>query len=264
MSLTRLPSFVFIALLCAVSLCVLPSCIKQPSQPPVSVIDNTQMLQWLQARQYRHHSLCALAQVKMTQNGKSWSTTQALLVATPNRLRIDMINFFGQLLVQLSVDGPQLNAYVPRDKTHYFGMPTLDNIKRFTGLPLPITDLVALLLGKMPLGVLETAQVTAWEKGLIFSTAAGVDYRVEFDGKRVVDLLYSVNNYTVYHVKYGPYVGDNNYPQQLILQAPMNDVGVVVKFDELELNSTLSKQQFKLVLPENTLSRSLSQSEETL
>ncbi len=222
------------------------------------------MLQWIQTRQVQHQSLSALAQVKMTQNGKSWSTTQALLVATPNRLRIDMINFFGQLLVQLSVNGPQLNAYVPRDQTHYFGMPTLDNIKRFTGLPLPITDLVALLLGKMPLGVLETAQVSAWEKGLIFSTAAGVDYRVEFDGKRVVDLLYSVNNYTVYHVKYGPYVGDDNYPQQLELQTPMNDIGVVVKFEELELNPILLKQQFDLLLPENTLSRSLSLSEETL
>lgn len=259
MNLVMLRRFVFIALLCALS-----SCIKQPLQPTTPVVDNAEMLQWIQARQVQHQSLSALAQVKMTQNGKSWSTTQALLVETPNRLRIDMINFFGQLLVQLSVNGPQLNAYVPRDQTHYFGMPTLDNIKRFTGLPLPITDLVALLLGKMPLGIVETAQVSAWEKGLIFSTAAGVDYRVEFDGKRVVDLLHTVNSYTVYHVKYGPYIGDENYPQQLELQAPMNDIGVVVKFEDLELNPALLKQQFDLLLPENTLSRSLSQSEETL
>lgn len=251
--------FVFIVLLCALS-----SCIKQPLQPITAELDNAEMLHWIQTRQYQHQSLSALAQVKMTQQGKSWSTTQALLVETPNRLRIDMINFFGQLLVQLSVNGPQLNAYVPRDQTHYVGMPTLDNIQRFTGLPLPITDLVALLLGKMPLGVLETAQVSAWEKGLIFSTAAGVDYRVEFAGQRVVDLLYSVNNYTVYHVKYGPYVGDSNYPQQLELQAPMNDIGIVVRFDELELNPLLSEQQFELTLPENTLTRSLSEREEEL
>lgn len=259
MSLALLRRLVFIILLC-----VLSSCIKQPLQPTTPVVDNVEMLQWIQMRQFQHQSLSALAQVKMTQNGKSWSTTQALLVETPNRLRIDMINFFGQLLVQLSVNGPQLNAYVPRDQIHYVGMPTLDNIQRFTGLPLPITDLVALLLGKMPFGVLETAQVTAWEKGLIFSTAAGVDYRVAFDGQRVIDLLYSVNNTTVYHVKYGPYRDDANYPQQIELQAPMSDIDIVVRFDEIELNPIFSEQQFDLVLPANTLTRSLSEREETL
>ncbi|MBW2187020.1 MAG: hypothetical protein JRG71_11690, partial [Deltaproteobacteria bacterium] len=120
MSLATHHRFVFIVLLCALS-----SCIKPLPQPTTPVVDNAEMLQWIQTRQFQHQSLSALAHVKMTQNSKSWSTTQALLVATPNRLRVDMINFFGQLLVQLSVNGPQLNAYVPRDQTHYFGMPTL-------------------------------------------------------------------------------------------------------------------------------------------
>lgn len=259
MSLVMLRPVIFLALLCALS-----SCTKQPLPLPTPVIDNAERLQWMQMRQVQYQSLSALAQVKMSQNGKSWSTTQAWLVEEPNRLRIDMVNFFGQLLVQFSVNGSRLNAYVPRDQTHYFGMPTVDNIQRFTGLPLPITDLVALLLGKMPLGVLETAQVSAWEKGLVFSTAAGVDYWVEFDGQRVSGLVYSVNSTTVYQVKYGPYVGDNIYPQQLELQAPMNDIGVVVRFDDLEFNPILSPQQFELQLPENTVLRSLSQSGEML
>lgn len=245
-------------------LLTLSSCIHKPVQPSQAEVDTAKMMQWMQARQMQHQSLSALAQVKMTQKGKSLSTTQALLIGVPNRLRVDMINFFGQLMMQLSVSGPQLNAYVPSDQTHYVGMPTLDNIQRFTQLPLPITDLVALLLGQMPLGVVETAQVSAWEKGLIFSIAAGVDYRIEFDGDRVVDLLHTVNNYTVYRVKYGPYEGESTYPQQLELIAPMNDINVVVRFDEVELNPLLTAQQFELIYPENTMTRSLSQSAEAL
>lgn len=242
----------------------LSSCIHKPIQPDESKVDKAKMMQWIQTRQAQHQSLSALTQVKMSQNGKSVSTTQALLIGVPNRLRVDMINFFGQLMMQLSVSGPQLNAYVPRDQTHYVGMPTLDNIQRFTQLPLPITELVALLLGQMPLGVIETAQVSAWEKGLIFSTAAGVDYRVEFEGERVVELLYSVNDYTVYQVKYGPYEKMSTYPQQLELTAPMNDIHVVVRFDEVEVNPQFTAQQFQLMIPENAQIRSLSESVEAM
>jgi len=245
-------------------LLTLSSCIHKPVQPSQVEVNTAKMMQWIQTRQMQHRSLTALAQVKMTQKSKSLSTTQALVIGVPNRLRVDMINFFGQLMMQLSVSGPQLNAYVPRDQMHYVGMPTLDNIQRFTQLPLPITDLVALLLGQMPLGVIETAQVSAWEKGLIFSPAEGVDYRVEFDGQRVVDLLYSVNTYVVYQVKYGPYEGESTYPEQLELISPMNDINVVVRFDEVELNPPLTAQQFELILPENTMTRSLSEQQEAM
>jgi len=101
-------------------------------------------------RQYQDNSLSALAQVKMSKNGKSWSSTQALVIEAPNRLRVDMLNFFNQLTIQLAVADMQLSAYVPKDRTLYTGMPGVDNIQRFTGLPLAVTDLVALLLQKLP------------------------------------------------------------------------------------------------------------------
>ena len=238
-------------------LVVATGCAVKPDLFSGLLMSKTEMVQLMQQRQYRYYALSALAQVKMTRKNKSWSTTQAILLENPNRLRIDILNFFSQLMLQMSVDGPRLVAYVPAEKIHYTGTPTLDNIQRFTGLPIPLTDLVALLLEKIPPGVLETAQVSAWEKGLLLGVAPGVEYRLEFDEKRVVSVVYSVNSYVIYHVLYTVFGAGSDFPQHIELRVPMNDVVVKLRFTDIELNPVLMPAQFELILPPGTMTRAI-------
>lgn len=240
-------------------LIIVTGCAVNPDLHHELLMDNAEMVQLVQQRQYCYQTLSALAQVKITKKNKKWSTTQVLLIDNPNRLRIDILNFFSQLMLQMSVDGPRLAAYVPAEKTHYFGTSTLDNIQRFTGLPIPITDLIALLLEKLPPAVLETAQISAWEKGLLLGVAPGVEYQLEFKEKRVVSVIYRVNSYVVYHVEYGAFNEGSDFPQQIELRVPMNDVVVKLRFTDVELNPVLKPSQFELILPSGTVNRALTQ-----
>lgn len=238
-------------------LVVATGCAVKPDIVPEVLMGTAEMEQLVQKRQYRYHALSALAQVKITKKNKSWSTTQAILLENPNRLRIDILNFFNQLMLQMSVDGPHLAAYVPAEQIHYTGTPTLDNIQRFTGLPIPLIDLVALLLEKIPPSVLEVAQVSVWEKGLLLGVAPGVEYRLEFDRKHIVSVVYSVNSYVIYHVLYAEFNVENDFPQQIELRVPMNDVVVKLHFTDVELNPVLMPAQFELILPPDTVTRTL-------
>lgn len=250
-------SLVFILSLLLVTGCAMKAA------PPLHRMEREHMWQQLQQRQRQLTSLSALTQVKLVQGEKSWSATQALLVETPNRLRLDMVNFFGQLLVQLVVDGPRLDAYVPAEKTHYHGVPTLDNVQRFTGLPLPVTDLVAVLLCRLPHGVLETAQVRCDDDALLLTVSEGVEFRVTFMDNQVTAVVYSVNDYVLYRVDYGEWNAQSNFPKTIELQVPMSSLSLKLRFDEVERNPEFSSAQFELLLPAATLRRALSELEET-
>ncbi|MDY0190489.1 MAG: hypothetical protein RBR22_07115 [Desulfuromonas sp.] len=246
-----------ITMLC-LGLCA--SCVRAPVQRAGTARDSQQVLESVVLkRQHQDNSLSALAQVKMSKNGKSWSSTQALVIEAPNRLRVDMLNFFNQLAIQLAVADMQLSAYVPKDRTLYTGMPSVDNIQRFTGLPLAVTDLVALLLQKLPLGVMEMSSVSMWDDGLIFTPSPGDEYWLTIVDRRVIALEHRVSSYLVYRMLYAQFDSINGYPHQLELQVPLNDTVVKLRMDDVELNSAIAAEQFILSPPDNTLVRQLNE-----
>lgn len=241
-----------------VGLCA--SCAPLPLQHVGKTPESQQAMERLvRQRQHQHRSMSALAQVKMVKNGKSWSSTQALLVESPNRLRVDMLNFFNQLTAQLTVAGTRLDAYVPKDHTLYSGMPSIDNIQRFTGLPLSVTDLVALLLEKLPLGVMELSHVGVWEGGLIFTPSPGDEYLLTIVDNRVSSLEHRVNSYMVYRMLYADFDGHNGYPHHLELQVPLNDTFVTLRMDDVALDSVVDEEQFALTPPSGTIIKQLNE-----
>jgi outer membrane lipoprotein-sorting protein len=217
----------------------------------------TDLVKLVQQRQLRFNSVSALTQVKLVKKGKTWSTTQGLLIENPYNLRMDMVNFFGQLTLQLSVVGSTLEVYVPAERTYYLGTPTLDNIQRFTGLPLPITDLVALLLEKLPPTVIEYAQVSSWEQGLVYTLDSGVDYRITIADGQVTEVVYTIAGQTIYQINYSMFDASNSYAHQMELQVPLDDIVVKLHFNDVEVNQQFSALQFVLTPPPGTIEKSL-------
>ncbi|MCD6526612.1 MAG: hypothetical protein J7K75_06455 [Desulfuromonas sp.] len=236
-------------LLCSILSVLLSGCAGRPSPSVQCVGDCEQLLNRLQQTQYSHRALSALAEVKIEQGDKNWSSTQGLLVQQPNRLRFDAINFFGQLLFQMAVDGPRLHAYVPSERQHYTGDATLQNVQRFTGLPLAVIDLVALLLKTLPPGVLEAAEPIVTEQGLDLQLAPGVIYSLTFHGEQLVAITHTVDDYILYQVNYGEALDDVDFPRRIELRVPMNDLRVVLKLEDVELNPQLTAQRFQLTIP---------------
>jgi len=229
--------------------CLLSACQPRPVKEPLSV-STAQQLDVLRQLAQQQNTLSALAEVKVTQQGKHWSTTQGLLVERPLRLRVDAINFFGQLLFQMAVDGPRLQAYVPSDNQYYSGTATLDKVQRFTGLPLSVADLVACLLYSLPPGVIESGEVEPTPQGLDFVVAPGVRYEVTFSGARLQRLCYRIDDYVMYDIRYSRWA-DNGFPQRLELTVDSSATQVVIQLEDVELNAPIEAKKFQLTIPEH-------------
>jgi hypothetical protein len=129
-------------------LVVLPGCaqlrrLRPPSLPAVSA---EQLLDGLAARRAAVTSLRARARLRGVRG--LW-TREALVVRRPDAVRIDVLSRAG-LVLALGARGPLLWAYPPAEATRYEGPATADNLGRFLGAQVSVTDVVDVLLGLPP------------------------------------------------------------------------------------------------------------------
>lgn len=76
---------------------------------------------------------------------------QFVAAERPGRLRLESLDFFGNVLAVLAVDGPDLALYDARAKVYYRGAATAANVGRLVPVALPPADLVTLLCGSAPI-----------------------------------------------------------------------------------------------------------------
>jgi len=233
-----------ISLIAIIYVCT--GCVAPPVSAPSPVADPMALLR---ARQEHVHALATLAQVRMQRGGDSWSTTQALLVERPDHLRVDVVNFFGQVQMQLSIYAGQLAAYVPADKCCYRGYASSSNIEQFTGVDIPVATLVALILGQLPDGVLDAAVVSPCPAGVELYLGSNVAYVVLFENNRVKSVDYIVNNNVIYHVLYGHYNPESSFAEQVVFAMPLRDLSMSVIMEDVEINPAFDRTRFVLRPP---------------
>ncbi len=152
------------AVLCTVAVSVLSAActarrpLASHVAPPV-LPSATHLEAVLQARRSSVHSLRALAQLRYQDRDESNTSREAIIVARPDRLRVEVLSLFGSVFV-LTADNGAISAYARQDDTVYRGSASPENLWRYARLDLPVPDVVALVLATPP-GVLErTAQVS--------------------------------------------------------------------------------------------------------
>jgi hypothetical protein len=104
----------------------------------------------LRARTEAIHSLRALARLRSDGPEESTASREALVVARPDRLRVEVLSLFGSVFV-LTADNGQFTAYARQEDTVYRGVASPQNLWRYARLGLPVSDVVAILLGTPPL-----------------------------------------------------------------------------------------------------------------
>ncbi len=104
-----------------------------PSVPAAEVL-----LRKLEETGQRWQQLDAAAEVGFKRNGKSLSSRQFMLLEKPDRLRVDVLSFFGQPVLQLTVDQGELQVFLGTTTPgQYYRGPASDEVlARFTRLPL--------------------------------------------------------------------------------------------------------------------------------
>ena len=103
----------------------------------------------LAARRDSVHSLRALARLRYRDAAQSVTSREAIVVARPDRVRVEVLSLFGSVFLLVAEDG-QMTAYAREENTVYRGQASPQNLERYVRLGLPVDELVDIVLGTPP------------------------------------------------------------------------------------------------------------------
>jgi hypothetical protein len=221
------------------------------SPPREESMRTGQMLE-IMRHSYSCTSLQALAEVRFERGSEKQKSTQAIHARAPYQLRAEVYNFMGQMLALLAADRASLEAYIPGRKVLYQGMATRERMERFVFVPLMPADMVALLLQRLPPGVLELAQVQQGEgNSLRFILSPQQEYIVEFIADQVCSITYLEMGQEMYRIAYSdPQPTDNpdvdQFPRRMVLTMPAQELKLDILLEDVQINPTLEAHLFEI------------------
>ncbi len=230
----------------------------QPQKPIWTDVPTAdQLLQKLAADAGRYDSLDGAATVSLSTDERYLSTEQFLLLQRPNRIRIDALTGFGQLIFQMTSDGDVLSALLNTSVPARFlqGRASDENIARFIQVPLAMRDLLPILLYDPPLISFQTSEVGVTSHGLTL-TLRGENNRQEiyFDQQlRLSGCRYVRDGRDTLSVEYLKISESEVFPYDIRVKIPPQHARIRLKFSEILLNSNIAATKFTLLKPANSL-----------
>jgi hypothetical protein len=177
------------------------------------------------------------------------------VVARPDRLRVEVLSLFGSVFV-LAADGGLLTAYARRENTIYHGHASPENLWRYVGLTLPVSDLVELVLGTPPRRQAAEAKVSfdprtgwiqlvqQWAHGvqLVWFSPAGSPLRTEEQ---------SLDRQTLWRATFDNYDSQNGFAvaTRIALEVPAWQRSVDIALEDIDLNPRLDSAVFAVQTP---------------
>jgi outer membrane lipoprotein-sorting protein len=237
-------------------LLLLPTaCARPPAPLWTDMPAATELVEILHARAGTNSRLDSTASVSITTQGKNFSTQQFILAEQPDRVRVDALTGFGQLVMQLTSDGDVLSVLVntTNPPRFYRGSATEENFSRFVRLPLSPELLVAMLLYEPPILDYQQAQVRQRGGMLELLLVSGAYTQTfYFDGQlQLTGSDYAHHQQTQLAVDYSRFASSDGFPRRIALQMPQDDVMLAMNITELTLNGDIPAERFYLQAPEN-------------
>jgi hypothetical protein len=189
-------------------------------------------------------SLRARARLKAGLAGM-W-TREAILVRRPTDVRVDVLSPFG-LALALGASGDLLWVYPPAQGVRFEGASSPENLSRFLGAPVAVTDLVDILLGVAParepvgdvvLDIVDEDQyrlTVPFDGGVQTLWFAGDTLLLRRAEERRSDTL-------TLSVAFDDY--QDGFPHSLAVTAPIVGSSVQLAYDSVETNPTLDASLF--------------------
>ena len=243
--------------LAAGALVALAGC--HPRRPPPDLsLDPAALLAEVKAAQARVVSVQGRARVGVESPRGSGTTEQYLVAERPDRLRVEVQDFFGNVVASLAVEAGRLALYDARERTFLLGAATPANLARLLPVALTPEELVTLLCGSAPL--LEGAPVSADPgDGLVLLTLrdgplvqrlevgpgaallSASRHRVTPAGETPAGLD---AEFSVHRTRAGQRV-----PTDLAVRAPAAGVAISLHWRDLEVNGAVDPALFRLAPP---------------
>ena len=229
---------------------------RRPRPAGPATLPGAGELQAVLARRHEAvHSLRALAHVHYRAPEESNSSRDAVVVARPDRLRVEVLSLFGSVFVLAANEG-RLTAYARQENTIYRGHASPENLWRYVRLTLPVNLLVDIILATPPPQPAKAAQVS-------FDAASGfIGLREELeDGVRVVWFspealpvgaqAQSLDGRTQWRATFGRYEDQAGVALAtlIVLEVPEWQRSLEIALEDIDLNPELDPAVFAVQTP---------------
>lgn len=216
---------------------------------PATLPDPARLLEILAARRATVHSMRGFAQIAYESGEENIGSRHAVLARRPDHFRLEVLSPFGALAV-VACDGRELVVYARRESTVYRGAATAGNIGAYTAVPLPVEDVVTMLLGMPPARAMEGRPTVARDEaaGLVRLTLAAGRQEIWFSP----DTLYPVASESALpdgrtlRVDFGDFrtLGSFAFPYSVDMRAVPGDRSIRVRWTSPSLNTEISDGLF--------------------
>jgi len=131
------------------------ACAATPEAPelPAPFVRPEDVRERLEAGEAAVTTLRALASVRYEGPTSSGSASQVIVVALPDRARLEVLSPVGTAVLLLAIRGEGLTLYAPARREYGVGRATPDTLGRLIRMPVPPGPLLRLLAGLPPLPV---------------------------------------------------------------------------------------------------------------
>jgi outer membrane lipoprotein-sorting protein len=120
-----------------------------PRRVPREILSSSDLLQRIQARNRRIHSIRAQAKVTINLGKNRFTLEELIIVKKPASLRVEAFSPIGQTLLYLTTDGEVFEALVPAENRLYRGVATAKNLSPFFSFPAEARKLIPLMVGEL-------------------------------------------------------------------------------------------------------------------
>ncbi len=238
-------------------LLLLGGCAPAPRQPWPALPRAQELLTRLEAHSGEYRSLDAAARVGVTVEDRYLASQQFILLQRPERLRLDALTGFGQLILQLASDGERLTALLNDSVPPKFlsGQASQANVSRLTRIPLAVDDLIALLLYDPPLVSWRSIRVDQQPDAVRLALESfGERQELLFDRSlRLIGCRYYRQGELWLAVEYAKFAQDSGFPRQIKLELPEEQTQIKLNISELRLNPVIDPQKFRLQKPDSAI-----------
>lgn len=215
------------------------------------------LLSQLQKHEQAIQGLKSLAQVKVSVQGKSFTTQDVLYVRRPSFLRIESLSPLGTPQFYMVTDGQELNLYYPGENKFYQGRVTNRLLSSALFITLEPEEVVAVLLGSLPWVHYESPSLQEDRReGLwlldLFSTPGEEPQHLWVDPEtRQITQAEFHSPKLSGRLNFSDFRSHKNllFPMRIQLHLPESKTQFLVEYQDLEINPTWDVQDFQLSLP---------------
>ena len=199
----------------------------------------------------------ALARLELEDNDGLRNTEAALVIARPDRIRVDAIDALADVWAEVGSDGKRIWLFLPQKNRLRSGKATRRNLYRFARFDMEVSDFLSLLTGLPPLDEdFHILQVGKENKNHFI--IRGADIHLWTDGKRgrilKIMRVSDEGRCVDYELTFADYrrIGDVWFPYRIEASFPRQGTKSSVEYLDVSLGDGIDDEIFK---PRKTVRR---------